>query len=85
MIIMIKKCKILNYNRYQGLIVVKFGDIQVQFPCDEDIIGNECYVKDLRNGLFVLSSEEEFVKENSKKRSSKVKNDIVEIDESNVK
>lgn len=62
-----------------------FGDIQVQFPCDEDIVGNECYVKDLRNGLFQLSSEEEFKKTNSKKRSSKVKKDIVEINESNVK
>lgn len=82
---MIKKCKILNYNRYQGLIVVMFDNIQIQFPCDEDINGNECYVKDLCNGTFALSSEEEFVKENSKKRSSKVKKDIVEIDESDIK
>lgn len=55
---MIKKCKVLSYNKYQNIVVVDFDGIQVQLPC-KSFIEDFCYVKN-ENNNFVLSSEEDF-------------------------
>lgn len=65
---MIKKCKVIARNAINMVIV--YDGIEVQMPTD-GTCDNDIYVKKINN-TFILSSEDEFVKNiktNQKKKS----------------
>lgn len=74
---MIKKCKVLNYNQHQNILVADFDGIQIQLTCKRDM-GLFCYLKKDKN-CYTLVSENEFKKEQQIKKKVNIEENNKEL------
>ncbi len=55
---MIKLCEILNFNKITQVAVAKYGNTQIQFVTDKDILSSSAYIKKTLSGYEIVSKEE---------------------------
>ena len=69
---MIKLCEILNFNNITQVAVAKYGNTQLQFVADKNVLSSAVYIKKTLSGYEIVSKEEYLKSLKTPKKNNKI-------------
>ncbi len=69
---MIKLCEILNFNKITQVAVAKYGNTQIQFVADKNVLSSAVYIKKTLSGYEIVSKEEYLKSLKTPKKNNKI-------------